>query len=182
MREIEGIESVVKSLKPHWSEIERHFAQENARFIELTAFSSGDLGRVLKCHLVIENYLDRFLQEHYDIDDYSRLRLSFYNKALMLPSRSSTAAFVKPGIIEINEIRNRCAHNVTSGIEIRSSGPIQQVLDVVRPGAPFNNDIAKIEAFTTVACTWLIVPPPRLQKLFTEAFSSVAVAIARMGQ
>lgn len=176
MRDIEGIESVVSFLKPHWPEIDRHFATENARFVKMMARSSDDIGRVLRCHLVIENYVDRFLQEHYQIDDYSRLRLSFYNKALMLPSRSSTAAFVKPGIIELNKIRNGFAHDLESKVTIRPGGPIYQVIAVARPGVQFESDVASIEAFTTVACAWLVIPPPRLQALFTEAFASVVVA------
>jgi hypothetical protein len=48
-------------------------------------------------------------------------------------------------------------------------------LDIARAGAVFDSPVAAIEAFTTIACTFLIVPPLSLQQVFAEAFAAVQV-------
>lgn len=175
MRDIEGIEKVVDRLKPHMAEIEAHFNVENARFIELMSRPHDVVGRLLKCHLVVEHYLDRFLSEHFGIEDVESAKLGFFNKAMLLPSRASSAAFVKPGILKLNSLRNRVGHNLDTNISLGDLGPINDVLAIARAGVNFAESIKAIEAFTTVACTWLIVPPKEHQQLFLDAFSEVRV-------
>ncbi len=175
MRDIEGIETVVERLKPHWKAIEAHFEHENNRFKALLAQDHDLLGRVLKCHLVIEHYLDRFLTAHYEIRDLADAKLSFYQKAKLLPDSASAAAFVKPGIVRLNTIRNQFGHTLRPVLRNNDLGTINDALSVARRGVKFKEPIEAIEAFTTVACTFLIVPPPKLQEIFMKAFSEVKV-------
>lgn len=175
MRDIEGIAKVVARLKPHMAEIEAHFNAENARFIELMSRPHDVVGRLLKCHLVVEHYLDRFLSVHFGIEDVESAKLGFFNKAMLLPSKATSAAFVKPGILKLNTLRNRVGHNLGSDINFGDLGPISDVLPIARVGVKFDEPIEAIEAFTTVACTWLIVPPKEHQQLFVDAFSEVRV-------
>lgn len=175
MRDIEGIEKVVARLKPYMAEIEAHFNKENAKFIALMGQPHDMLGRLLKCHLVLEHYLDRFLSEHFGIEDVESVKLGFFNKAMLLPSKASSAAFVKPGILKLNTLRNRAGHNLGTDISFDDLGPIREVLAIARVGVELKSPIGAIEAFTTVACTWLIVPPKEHQQLFIDAFSEVRV-------
>lgn len=175
MRDIEGIELVVEKLRPHMAAIEDHFNRENARFIELVQRPHDVIGRILKCHLIVEHYLERFLAEHYGIDDVSSAKLGFFNKAMLLPTQASSAAFVKPGILKLNTIRNRAGHNLGGEPNLDDLGPILEVLRVARPNYQLVTPIDAIEAFTTVACTWLIVPPKDMQQLFLDAFAQVHV-------
>lgn len=175
MRDIEGIEKVVARLKPHMAEIEAHFQAENARFIELMSRPHDVVGRLLKCHLVVEHYLDCFLSEHFGIEDVESAKLGFFNKAMLLPTKATSAAFVKPGIIKLNTLRNRVGHNLDSDITFGDLGQISDVLATARAGVKFGEPIEAIEAFTTVACTWLIVPPKEHQQLFVDAFSEVRI-------
>jgi len=175
MRDIEGIEEVVRKLESHWTEIHAHFDHENAHFKALMAQDHDFLGRVLKCHLIVEHYLGRFLSAHFGIEDLEEAKLSFYQKAKLLPDRGTAAAFVKPGILRLNAIRNQFGHTLRPVLTMEALGPINEVLSVARRGVAFAYPINAIEAFTTVACTWLIVPPPKLQKVFVEAFAQVAV-------
>jgi hypothetical protein len=176
MRDIEGIELVVDRLKRHWADIDAHFAEENGKFIRLFSQPHDVLGRLLKCHLIIEHYLERFLSEHYGIDDIATARLGFYNKASLIPSAASSAAFVKPGIMRLNKLRNMAGHQLGAEFSFEDLGAINKILDVARTNVRFEAPIDAIEAFTTIACTWLIVPPPHLQQLFSEAFAEVRVA------
>ena len=105
-------------------------------------------------------------------------KLTFFNKAALLPSQGSPAAFVKPGIIRLNKIRNRVCHNLGVDIEREELGPIREVLSTARQGAAFAQAIDAIEAFTTVACTWLLVAPPALRDVFDDAFAEIAVNVS----
>ena len=175
MREIEGIEQIVQALKPHWDRIEAHFEAENKKYIALMGRSHDVLGRVLKCHLVVESYIDRFLESHLAVESIRDVRLSFHQKAKLLPSKASPAAFMKPGIIRLNTIRNRFGHDLSASVNNGDLFEITEILNVARPGVEFAEPVQAIEAFTTVACTWLIIAPPGLEEVFSRAFSHVRV-------
>ncbi len=122
------------------------------------------MGRVLKCHLIIEHYLDRFLAAKHHIDNIEDARLTFSQKAKLLPNAGSAVSFVKPGILKLNAIRNRFGHRLEAHVEVAELGPINEVLKVARPGVDFVSGIERIEAFTTVACTWLLVNKVQIQR------------------
>ena len=173
MREIEGIERVIEKLKPHMAEIEARFNEENKRFKELIRRPHDVVGRMLKCHLVVEHYLERFLSDHYGIATVEDAKLSFFNKAMLLPTCGSSAAVVRPGILKLNALRNRVGHSLGATIECSELGPIADLVSIAWPNVEFGDPVEVIEAFTTVACTWLIVPPKALQELFIDAFAEV---------
>lgn len=175
MGEIEGIEGAMEILRPHWAAIEDDFNRENERFKALFARDHDTLGRVLKCHLIVEHYLGRFLAAHFNLNNISNAKLSFFQKATLLPDSAASSAFVKPGILRLNAIRNQFGHTLEPVVGGADLGPMQTVLDLARPGVVFPNTIDAIEAFTTVACTWLIVPPQGLQQVFVDAFAKVRV-------
>lgn len=175
MRDIEGIERVLERLKPHWAEIDAHFEHENNQFKALLAEDHDLIGRVLKCHLIIEHYLGRFITAHYGIQDIAEAKLSFFQKAKLLPDAGSASAFVKPGILRLNSIRNNFGHTLRPVLRFGSLGAINECLAIARQGVSFGGPIDAIESFTTVASTFLIVPPPNLQQVFIEAFSEVRV-------
>ncbi len=143
-----------------------------------TLVVTGHPARAEGAH-VVEHYLNRFLVAHFRIDNLDNARLSFAQKAALLPNRTTAAAFVKPGILQLNRIRNRLCHSLTAELSVQELGAIHTVLDIARPGVEFRNPAEAIEVFTTVTCTFLIVPPPALQQIFAEAFSSVQVRADR---
>jgi hypothetical protein len=133
------------------------------------------MARVLKCHLIVEHYLNQFLSSHLELTDFDDVRLTFAQKAKLLPDRASAAAFVKPAIIQLNRLRNRFAHTLGAEVSFDDLGAMQSILEVARRGVTFNSPVAAIEEFTTVACTFLIVTPPDLQRVFAEAFADVRI-------
>ena len=173
MREIDGIAQVVEILKPHMDSIDVHFNLENEKFKSLLEKEHDNLGRILKCHLIVEHYLNLFLVSHYSIQGFDEARLTFSQKTKLLPSEANAVAFVKPGIQRLNAIRNKFGHQLDADLNDDDLGAINQIVDAIRPNAEFNSIIEKVEAFTTIACTWLIIPPPNLQALFVEAFRSI---------
>ncbi|SRR6266496_1334810 len=173
MRDIEGIEQVLEVLAPHWEAIHADFDVHNQRFLQLANANHDVIGRVLKAHLVVESFLNTFLSSHYGISDLPEAKLSFFQKAKLLPDGASSAAFVKPGILQLNAIRNKFGHNLDFEIKPSEGSAIYEVLSVARSGSEFPSAVDAIEAFSPVACAFLSVPPPHLQQLFMEAFSHV---------
>ena len=173
MRDIEGIQAAVAKLKPHFAAIEQHFEHENRIFIDLISSAHDTLGRVLKCHLIVEHYLNRFLVAHFDIDNFENVRLTFAQKATLLPNRATAASFVKPGIFELNRIRNRFSHSLGVELSDQNLSSMRIVLDIFIPRRAPGSPVEVIEAFTTVACTFLFPTTAKLQQVFTEAFSTV---------
>ncbi|WP_258098699.1 hypothetical protein [Marinoscillum pacificum] len=173
MREIEGIEHAVEILKPHMAEIDEHFNTENEKFKELFSRDHDDIGRILKCHLIVEHYVNQFLISHYSFGDLGKLRLSFSQKANMLPSEANAVAFIKPGVLRLNKIRNQFSHDLNTNIFGLDLGAMNEIVDSIRPKITFEHPTDKVEAFTTIACTWMIIPPKNLQDVFMEAFSNI---------
>lgn len=173
MKDIEGIHNVLSVLKPHWAQIEEDFNLQNDRFLALASTDHDTIGRVLKAHLVVEIFINDFLKAHYGIDDLEELRLSFVQKAKLLPKSKSSAAFIRPGILQLNSVRNKFGHRLNHQIENHEISAIYEVLQVARTGVHFASEIEAIEAFAPIACAFLKVPPPELQQLFMDAFANV---------
>jgi hypothetical protein len=173
MRDIEGIEKVLQVLEPHWREVHADFDRHNQRFLQLADANHDRIGRVLRAHLVVESFLNTFLSAHYGISDLKEAKLSFFQKAKLLPDAASSTAFVKPGILQLNAIRNKFGHNLDFEIHHKEISAINEVLAVARSATRFNSPVDAIEAFCPVACAFLSVPPPHLEKLFMKAFAYV---------
>jgi hypothetical protein len=173
MREIEGIEEAIRVLAPQMPKIQAYFDEENERFKALLAIEHDRIGRVLKCHLVVENFLTRHLKERYDSETIEDAKLSFLQKAQLLPTKGEISTFVRPGILSLNKVRNKLAHDIDVGIEFDDIGPIMEVLSYARPEISFPDPCSAVEAFAAVACAFLIVAPPELQYVMVKAFRSI---------
>lgn len=173
MKDIHGIDQVLGILAPHWKQIEEDFDRHNRRFLELAEVDHDAIGRVLRAHLVIESFMDTFLAQHYGIENIEELRLSFHQKAKLLPAQGSSAAAVRPGILQVNSVRNKFGHRLNHQIERHEISAVLEVLASARPGSVFGSEVEAIEAFAPVACAFLSVPPPHLQQLFLQAFANV---------
>lgn len=82
---------------------------------------------------------------------------------------------MKPGVLELNSIRNKFGHRLEVNIQEVSVEHINNALAIARSGVSFDNNLERVEAFTTVACTFLIIPKPEFQAIFMEAFKNVRV-------
>ena len=77
MRNITGIDKAVDILSPHWQEIDEYFNAENKKFTELLQTDHRNIGRIIKCHLILELYIERYLCKKLNLTDISDLRLTF---------------------------------------------------------------------------------------------------------
>jgi len=173
MRDIEGIEEAMAVLQPYWKEIEADFDRQNAKYLSLAATDHVSVGRVLRAHLIVENFMNSFIPGFFGIEEFEELRLSFVQKAKLLPQQNSSAAFVRPGIIQLNAVRNKFGHRLNHVVEVHEIEVIVEILAVSRRGVSFETPVAAIEAFVPVACAFLSFPPEHLRDAFLEAFRNV---------
>lgn len=173
MKDIDGVHQVLEVLKPHMEYVEKHFSEINKTFIDLMAQSHDDIGRVLKCHLVVEHFLTNFIAEFYKIERLEELQLRFSQKVELIPMAGGSASFVRPGIIQLNRIRNKLGHDLSTKVERHNISAIYEVLAIARKGLDFGDPIKAIEAFTPIACAFLSLPPPELQGIFMDAFKKI---------
>lgn len=170
MRDIDGIKRALEILEPHRSEIEAEFDRVNNEFKRLAAIDHDPMGRVLRAHLIVEVFMTTYLEHRLNAADLSELRLSFAQKAGLLPAGGDPASFIKPAIVQLNKVRNRFGHRLGYVVTNDDVRAIHKVLSVSRKGTEFIDPISAIEAFATVACAMLAVGPPHLRDVFVEAF------------
>lgn len=176
MRHIAGIDEAVQVLSSHWQEIDEHFENENKKFKMLLRADHTTFGRVIKCHLLAETYVETYLRDKLDLINLDDARLSFFQKVVLLPDKGAPPAIIKPGLLKLNHLRNRFAHDLTANVSLDE---LQSMIEILKPSGRYvdpKNPILVIEEFTTLACTWLIVSPPHLEELFARAFRKVVVS------
>lgn len=143
------------------------FSKGNLNWKRLDNVEFEKIGRVLACHLVIENYLNKLLELRLpDFIDIDAANLNFNQKLKMLRNDHSFA-FVNfyQGITIINKIRNKYSHHIEAEIDSSEMGILKSILtdyankinDKTSP--PSNkdgvDDITTIEAFTSAFCAFI---------------------------
>ena len=144
---------------PIMDEMTKEAQVEIDRFDAAFSADHNAIGRVLRVHLVIEQYLNEHLKAKYKIENLEELRLSFSQKALLLKENFSPAAWVKSAIQNVNSVRNKFSHSLTPKIEWGAINNVTDVLKIARKGVTYAEPIDAIEAFAPVACACLIEAP-----------------------
>lgn len=176
MADIEGIREAVAILRPHWKEIEEFIDAENTKFRALLRSDHTKSGTILKCHLIVETYVEKYLCEKLSLSTISGARLSYFQKVMLLPEHAGPPAVIKPGLLLLNRIRNKFAHNLDTDVSIDE---LQVMIDLLQVSGRSTNELSGvqvIESFTTLACTWLLAFPPHLEELFAKAFRKVSTS------
>lgn len=169
MRDIDFIPEVVAELAPHMPRVEQRFNEENEAFKKLLAQDHDPIGQILKCHLIIENYINKHLDAESPSHNWRAARLRFAQKLELLPQDNPKVQWVLPGIREINAIRNRYGHDLTAALSLNELSGCRKVLAIARGEKEYVEPLEVINDFTTVTCTWLIVDR-EIEQIFKEAF------------
>ena len=173
MRNIRGIDKAVDILSPHWQEIDEYFNAENKKFTELLQTDHRNIGRIIKCHLILELYIERYLCKRLNLTDISDLRLTFYQKVLLLPETSAAITILKSDLLLLNKFRNRIAHDLNLEVSMNELNSMIKILEISGRNTENMDVYDVIDSFTTLACTWLLITPPHLEELFNKAFGEV---------
>ena len=157
---------------PIMDEMTKEAKAEIDRFDAAFSADHNAIGRVLRVHLVIEQYMNEHIKAEYKIDNLEELRLTFGQKTKLLKDGLSAAAFVKPAIQNVNSVRNKFSHTLSPKIEWGAINKVTDVLKVARKGAIYSEPIDAIEAFAPVACAFLINAPSSRRAQFEQLLQS----------
>jgi len=170
MRDVDHIDAVVAELRKDLPAIERRFNEENERFKVLLAADRSVIAHVLKYHLIVEVYLNRYFEMRYPNLAWDEAELRFTQKVNLLTSQSDArVAFVAPGIKELNRIRNKFGHQLDATLGLSDQSAMLRCLAVARAGVEYNDPTRVLHDFATVACTFLTVDPD-IERVFQLAF------------
>lgn len=112
------------------------------------------LGYFLSCHLIIEHYLEKYLElRHHDLD-CDAARLTFGQKTALLTNfKVSDKYDCIPAIKHMNSLRNKLSHNVSFQITPTDLLPLTQYLKKVYETQPVPTEARQIlSQFTTTVC------------------------------
>jgi hypothetical protein len=178
----EGQQILLDMFAPIMDELTKEAQAEVDRFDAAFSADHTAIGRVLRVHLVIEQYMNQHISLTYKIDNLEDLRLSFAQKAKLLKDDFSPAAFVKAVILNVNAVRNKFSHTLTPKIEWGEVNNVTNVLKIARKGAVYAEPIDAIEAFAPVACAFLIDSPSirrtQLEQLLSTGKLKFATGVA----
>ncbi len=105
--------SILDHFKQDFEANSRNFEDLNEVVTELFEKEEGTIGRVLKCHLIIEKHLNDLLEFHLGSKlNLEKARLSFKQKLTILEGISDEFFIYVKGINEINSLRNKIAHRL----------------------------------------------------------------------
>src|SRR5690606_25848733 len=93
-------------------ELEKEMNSFNEEYSDLAGTDNPQLPLVLRSHLIIEHYMDKYLTVAIpEVECWDDLRLSFNMKLDIINNRKTSLHVIAPSIKALNKIRNKYAHN-----------------------------------------------------------------------
>jgi hypothetical protein len=125
------------------------------------------VGKIITCHLVIENLINTELNVLHNLDSkkIKNSRLTFSQKIELLPSEGMLYCLLVPGIKTLNSIRNAISHNLNFDIDGKKMEEIDIYLSTFRLAKPSELSIERrIEEFTGLCITLFSLRSPEIRK------------------
>ena len=172
-KQSEAIRKAVEVLRPHWDEINQQ-AEHDIREYELLLQKDTSLSwRIIKCHLISEIYLDRYLVNKFPSLNIRKANLRYYQKVMLLPDREEISALFGPGLLALNTLRNKFSHNLDSSFSKDDISAMNNMLIISRQPVSTMTAIEMVEKFTAIACAFLNPTPSKIAELYAEAMRHV---------
>ena len=170
----EGLRKAVEVLRPHWQEFNQQYEHDIQEYEIFSKKDSTMFGKIIKCHLISEIYLDRYLIDKFSLTNLEDIRLSYYQKAMLLPEGNAVHIFVKPGLLTLNRLRNKFAHELDHTLTENQLGPMNSALIFSERPVSEMSPIEMVEKFTAISCNFLNPKPSKFTQLFSEAVKHMA--------
>ncbi|MBL7128691.1 MAG: hypothetical protein ISS16_06865 [Ignavibacteria bacterium] len=95
------------------------------------------VGRILRYHLEMESILNEYIKYHYSdsMDIEILLNLSFYKKIALIkkvPFFEQEFEMIVEGLIELNNLRNKLAHNINFNILSFKTEKMNKIIDILK--------------------------------------------------
>ena len=144
-----------KYLLENSDELDRERIQFNEEIRELLNRETDELGTVLKCHLIIEYYIDLYLRVAYPtVLNWEKTRLTFNQKLELINNHRTPLGMYYDSIKCLNKIRNKFSHQILYVIQSNDYREIEDIMTVWKNA--FNEPVPKglelIESFTVWIC------------------------------
>ena len=152
-------------------------------FNEVWEQDSERIGRVLHAHLAVEHFMTDYIRvKNPGLGSLEDARLSFSQKISMLPTTDPAISPLKPGLMRLNKIRNRIAHNLKVdvlaedriallGIAIFSA---MRSEGAKRMGQPADDPLSVLEQFSKFAAGMLHSAASPNAQLWASALGDAA--------
>lgn len=136
-------------------EHEMELSEFNNKILQLLNREIDELGRVLKCHLIVEHYLDNYLSVAFpSIDNWDNARLTFSQKLELTQNKRTIFSYYYPAIKNLNLLRNTFSHKLDYSINSKDCQEIEKIMQIWNKALdkPLPKGIYLIENFTLFIC------------------------------
>jgi hypothetical protein len=144
-----------KYLVDNFDFIEKERTIFNQKILTLLNTEFDELGLVLKCHMIIEHYIDEFLIVAFPtICQWDKIRLTFNQKLELINNSVTVMGMAYPSIKNLNSLRNKFSHRLAYEIKEEDIKEIKELMTIWynAAGEPVPTGLQLIEKFTLWFC------------------------------
>lgn len=145
----------LKHLIENAETLEKDLQVFNEKINELLNSREDELGVILKCHLIIEHYLDEFIIVAYPtIGELDKIRMTFSQKLEMTNNKRTFVGMSYEAIKSLNTLRNRFSHKLGYVITESDYAEIKKLMKIWNNalGASTPEGLQLIQKFTIWIC------------------------------
>ncbi len=127
----------------------------NDKIIEQLNSKEDELGMVLKCHLIIEHFIDEFIIVAYPtVAALDKIRLTFSQKLEMINNNRTFLGMSYNAIKSLNTLRNRFSHRLGYIIQETDYAEIKELMNIWHnaAGTQTSDGLELISKFTVWIC------------------------------
>jgi len=135
--------------------MEKQRIEFNQMILSLLNNEIDELGFVLKCHVIIERYIDDFLIVAYPtISQWDKIRLTFNQKLELINNSRTVMGMAYPAVKCLNSLRNKFSHRLAYKIKEEDYKEIKVLMTIWynAAGEPVPTGLQLIERFTVWFC------------------------------
>jgi len=139
----------------------------NAEILALINAKTDWLGSVLKCHLIIEHYMDQYLHMAYPtMVNIRKARLTFSQKLEMINNPQTLSQFYCLSIKSLNSLRNKFAHRISYSVIDEDLSEIKRFMNTWDDalGEARQEGLALLSRFTLFVCGDLNTTTRQIEK------------------
>jgi hypothetical protein len=127
----------------------------NQKILSLLNNEIDEMGLVLKCHMIIEHYIDEFLIVAYPtISQWDKIRLAFNQKPELINNFRTVMGIAYPSVKCLNSLRNKFSHRLAYKIKEEDYKEIKEIMTIWYNASvePIPTGLQLIEKFTVWFC------------------------------
>lgn len=147
--------------------LESELQSFNNTILDLLNNKSDNLAIILKCHLIIEHYIDIYLEASYPtIEKWKNLRLTFSQKLELINNSKTAFSLYYTALKELNTIRNKFSHKLNYSMSQSDYKEINKIMSIWNDALqkPKNQSLNLIIEFTIHICSHLYIITNGIEK------------------